>query len=343
MSKLRILVLVHEALVPPEDTGKSHEEIEFEPWVTEYHVVSTLKKMKHEVMVLGAYSDLSVIRSAVDEFKPHIVYNLLEEFDGQALFDQNVVSYLELLRVPYTGCNPRGLILARDKSLAKKILTYHRIPTPKFFVFPKNKKLKRPKHLEFPLMVKCLTEEASFGISQASVVHNDEKLQERIEYINNKLGDDALVEQFIEGRELYVGILGNYRQKVMPVWELFFEKVEKPEKEFYSSRAKFNKKYRSKKGIKTGPAELDPALEKKVYSICKRAYKVLNLNGYARIDLRLTSEGNVYILEANPNPDISATDELAQSALHIKIKYKDLLSKILSLGISWTKSYGESK
>ena len=130
MSKLRILVLVHEALVPPSDTGFSNEEIEFEPWVTEYHVVSTLKKMKHEVLVLGAYSDLSVIRTAVDEFKPHVVYNLLEEFDGEALFDQNVVSYLELLRVPYTGCNPRGLILARDKALAKKILTYHRIPTP---------------------------------------------------------------------------------------------------------------------------------------------------------------------------------------------------------------------
>jgi D-alanine-D-alanine ligase len=343
VSKLRVLVLVHEALVPPEETDKTNEEIEFEPWGTEYHVVSNLKKMKHDVKVLGAYSDLSIIRSTIDEFKPHIVYNLLEEFDGQSLFDQNVVSYLELLRVPYTGCNPRGLILARDKSLAKKILTYHRIPTPKFFVFPKNKKLKRPKGLEFPLIVKCLTEEASFGISQASVVHNDEKLQERVSYINNKLGDDAIVEQFIEGRELYVAILGNYRQKAMPIRELFFENVENPEKEFFSNRAKFNKKYRSKKGIKTGPSVLEPALEKKIYSICKRAYKVLNLNGYARIDLRLTTDGNVYILEANPNPDISATDDFAMSALQIKMNYKELLSKILSLGISWTKSYGESK
>ncbi|MBK25362.1 MAG: D-alanine--D-alanine ligase [Halobacteriovorax sp.] len=338
MSKLRILVLVHEALVPPDDIKKTSEEIEFEPWVTEYHVISTLKKMKHEVHVLGVYSDLRSIRSAVDEINPHVIYNLLEEFDGEALFDQNVVSYLELLRVPYTGCNPRGLILARDKALAKKILTYHRIPTPKFFVFPKNKKVNRPKHLEFPLIVKCLTEEASFGISKASVVHNDEKLQERVEYINKKLNDDALVEQFVEGRELYVGIVGNYRAKALPVWELFFEKVDKPEKEFYSNRAKFNKKYRTKKGIKTGPAELDPALEKKIFSVCRRAYKVLNLSGYARIDIRLTVDEKIYILEANPNPDISATDELAMSALHAKIKYKDLLKKILSLGIQWSGS-----
>lgn len=342
MSKLRILVLVHEALVPPEDVKKSAEEIEFEPWVTEYHVISTLRKMKHDVKVVGVYSDLSVIRQSVTDFNPHVIYNLLEEFDGEALFDQNVVSYLELLRVPYTGCNPRGLILARDKALAKKILAYHRIPTPKFQVFPKNKKTKRQKGLEFPLIVKCLTEEASFGISKASVVHNDEKLQERVEYINNKLNDDALVEEFIEGRELYVGIIGNYRQKLMPVWELFFDKAEKPEKEFYSNRAKFNKKYRSKKGIHTGPAKLDSTLEKKIYSVCRRAYKVLNLSGYARIDLRVTSEGKVYILEANPNPDISATDELAQSALHAKIKYKDLLKKILSLGMAWTKTYGET-
>ncbi len=338
MSKLRILVLVHEALVPPEDIKKSVEEIEFEPWVTEYHVISTLKKMKHEVHVLGVYSDLRSIRNSVDEINPHVIYNLLEEFDGEALFDQNVVSYLELLRVPYTGCNPRGLILARDKALAKKILTYHRIPTPKFFVFPKNKRVKRPKNLDFPLIVKCLTEEASFGISKASVVHNDEKLQERVEYINKKLNDDALVEQFVEGRELYVGIVGNYRAKILPVWELFFEKVDKPEKEFYSNRAKFNKKYRSNKGIKTGAATLEPALEKKISNICRRAYKVLNLSGYARIDIRLTADEKIYILEANPNPDISATDELAMSALHAKIKYKDLLKKILSLGIQWSGS-----
>jgi D-alanine-D-alanine ligase len=326
---------MHRDLVPPEDLKDGDFDRDQPDWITEFDVITNLKKMSHEVLTLGVDSDLKIIRNSIEQFNPHMVFNLLEEFDGEAIFDQNVVSYLELLRIPYTGCNPRGLILARDKALTKKVLAFHRIKTPKFCVYPKNKLKKRPKHLEFPLIVKCLYEDASYGIAQASVVRSDEKLAERVNYINQKLGVDAIAEEFIEGREFYVGILGNYRHTVLPTWELVMENVENPEKELYSGRAKWNNKYRQRKGIKSRRATLDNELEKQVQTIAKKAYKALGLNGYARIDFRISLDGEVYVLEVNPNPDISSTEDFACSAKAAKLNYRKLLHKILTLGLSW--------
>lgn len=334
--KYRILILMHMDLVPPVDIKKSEIDRDNALWITEYDVSTTLKKMGHDIKELGVYSDLKVIREAIDELKPHIVYNLLEEFDGEVVYDQNVVSYLELLKVPYTGCNPRGLMLARDKALAKKILTYHRIKTPKFHVFPKNRNVLLPKKINYPMIVKCLFEEASLGISQASVVHNEEKLLERLSFIHQNIKTDAIIEEFIEGREFYVGVLGNYRLKTLPVWELLFENADNPGKEIYSRNAKWNMKYRNRKGIKTQKAKITPEVEERILDVCKKTYKTLNLNGYARIDLRVSSNGNIYVIEANPNPNIGLDDEFALSAKNEKIKYEELLKKIISLGLSWS-------
>ena len=207
MRRLRILVLMHKDLVPPEQLNG--QDLEAAAWKTEYDVVSTLRKLGHEVRALGVKSDLEVIRAAVEDWKPHIAFNLLEEFDGMAVYDQNVVSYLELMRIPYTGCNPRGLMLARDKALAKQVMSYHRIPYPEFMVVPLHRMVRRPKYLPFPLIVKSVSEEASLGISQASIVEDDEKLRERVAFIHDNVGTGALVERYIEGRELYVGVMGN--------------------------------------------------------------------------------------------------------------------------------------
>ena len=326
---------MHTALVP--DISIPEDSIDREKclFITEYDVVKTLTEIGHEVRALGVISDLRKIRDTIEEFKPHIVFNLLEEFDGEAVFDQNVVSYLELLRIPYTGCNPRGLMLGRDKSLSKKILTYHEISTPEFYVFPKSNKTKCPENIKFPLIVKCLSEEASLGISKASVVHNQEKLMERVHYINQKLGVDAIAEEFIEGKEFFVGILGNHQLRPLPIWELQFENSPDPDKEFYSNRAKFNKEYRQRKGVKTCKADITKELEEKIMSIGRKTYQALELNGYARIDLRMSLDGEVYVIEANPNPDISREDEFALSAKYIKMDYPTLLSKILSLAKSW--------
>src|SRR4051812_23504543 len=188
----------------------------------EYDVIETLREQGHEVKVLGVHDDLTGIRPTAGFFDPHIVLNLMEAFAGVTTFDQNVVSYLELLRLPYTGCNPRGLILARDKALSKKLLAYHRIPVPEFTVVSVGRKVVLPKRLRFPMIVKSLFFEASAGISQASVVENPEQLAKRVTFIHDNLGTAAIVEQFIDGRELYVGVVGNGRLDVFPVWEMSF-------------------------------------------------------------------------------------------------------------------------
>src|SRR5687768_11785156 len=153
----------------------------------EYDVIETLRELGHTVHVLGIHDDLSGIRPSAEEFKPHIIFNLMEAFADVTTFDQNVVSYLELLHLPYTGCNPRGLILARDKALSKKLLAYHRIPVPDFTVIRRGRAPKLPKKMDFPLIVKSLFFEASAGISQASVVENEDQLARRVQFIHDSL------------------------------------------------------------------------------------------------------------------------------------------------------------
>ena len=159
MKKLRVLALMHEGMVPPEDT--TGIDVREAPWKMEHDVIASLKQMGHEVAKLGVGSDLGAIRRSIDAFQPQIVFNLLEDFDDVPIYDQNVVSYLELQRVPYTGCNARGLLLARDKSISKKLLAYHRIPVPEFAVFHRGRPVRRPPRLGFPLIVKSLVHEAS--------------------------------------------------------------------------------------------------------------------------------------------------------------------------------------
>ena len=194
--RLRVLVLVHEDLEPPADVrGIDVREAE---WKMEFDVVETLGLMGHIVEVVGLRSDLTVLDRALKRFHPDVLFNLLEDFHDIAVNDQNWVSYLELQMIPYTGCNPRGLMLARDKALSKQLLLYHRIPVPDFAMFPRGRKVKRPKRLGFPLIVKSLTQEASIGIAQASVVEDDQKLRDRVEFIHQSIGTDAIAR--IEGR-----------------------------------------------------------------------------------------------------------------------------------------------
>lgn len=334
MKKLRVLAMMHEGLIPPEDTiGTDLTNAE---WKTEYDVVTTLREIGHDVQTVGVRSDLAAIRNAIDEWKPHITFNLLEEFDGVAVFDQNVVAYLELLRVPYTGCNPRGLMLARDKALSKQILTYHRISVPEFAVFPLGRPVKRRKRLLFPLIVKSVSQEASLGIAQASIVDNEDKLQERVAFIHKSVGTDAIVERYIEGRELYVGVLGNSRLEVFPVWELRLKGLPDEARHIATARVKWSPKYRKKYGIKSGEATgLPEGMPRQIQNLAKRVYRELYLSGYARIDMRLDSSGKIYVLEANPNPEIAYGEEFAESAEKAGISYELLLQRVVNLGLRW--------
>lgn len=332
--KLRIMVLVHEDLVPPDSVeGLTQEQIQ--PWKTEYHVVTTLRSLGHEVFPVGVYSDLTVIRKAIEDQKPHISFNLLEEFHGYSLFDQHVVSYLELLRMPYTGCNPRGLTLSHDKALSKKILAYHRIAVPDFAVFPLNRKARGPQHLKFPLLVKSLIEEGSAGISRASVVYDDEKLAERVDFIHRQTNTPAIVEQYIEGREIYVGVIGNQRLQAYTPWELRADNLPDGAPLVATGRLKWNRAYQAKIGVVTEAAKLPPELRERFQRVSKRIYRTLYLSGYARLDYRLTEDDRIFLLEANPNPDIAWDEDFADSAKHAGVKYDRLLQKILTLGLGY--------
>jgi D-alanine-D-alanine ligase len=335
MRRLRVLVLMHDYQVPPDDV--SGHDLETAPWRTEYDVLKTVRdELEHDVHVLGVKDDLAGIRQANDEFKPHIAFNLLEAFHEVGSFDQNVVSYLELLRLAYTGCNPRGMLLSRDKALSKKLLAYHRIPVPEFFSVVRGRKPRLPKRATFPFMVKSLTQEASIGISQASVVDDASKLTERVQFIHESIGTDAIVEQFIEGRELYCGVLGNQRLQVLPVWEMTFSKMPDSQHRIATERVKWNSKYQRKMGIDTDEAKhLPEGAAERVQHMARRVYKVLELSGYARIDLRCDEQGRIYVLEANPNPQIARSEDFAASAAKVGLPYPALLQRILSTGMRW--------
>ena len=335
MSSLRIVVLVREGHVPPTSLeGVSEKELD--AWKAEFDVCETLRNLGHEILPIGVYDDLAPIRNALAEFKPDITFMMLEEFHGVVTYDFAVISYLELMQQPYTGCNPRGLLLSKDKGLSKKVLTYHRIPTPRFSVFPAGKTVYRPKRLEFPLFVKSTVEDASFGISQASIVHTDAQLAERVAFIHEKTEDDAIAEQYIEGRELYVGVLGNQRLKTFPAWEMDFGSMPDDIARIATSKVKWNHKYQKKHSITTRAAsDLDDAMQEKISKICKRVYRALNMSGYGRMDLRLTESGEIYVIEANANPNIEFGEDFAESAETIGISYEALLARILNLGLRY--------
>lgn len=334
MRALRVLVLVHPSLVPPESLeGYTVEQIH--EWKTEYNVVRTLRELGHEVRVLGVQYELMPIRESVEDWHPHIVFNLLEEFHSITEFDQHVVSYLDLLKVPHTGCNPRGLTIARDKALSKKIAAYHRIRAPRFATFHRHHRIRRTKELDFPLIVKSQTEEASLGISQASVVYTDEDLAERVAFVHNRVGSDAIAEEFIDGRELYVAAFGNERITVLPTWELLFENLAPGAPAIATARVKHDPRYQEERGIFQQQAtDLPDKLVDRLVRTTRRLYHLLHLTGYARIDYRLRKDGELFFLEANPNPEIAMEEEFASAAAAAGIEYPQLLQKILNLGLS---------
>jgi D-alanine-D-alanine ligase len=329
--KQRILIATHEELVP----GSDFENLADNPdAITEYHVYTTLSKLGHEVWMMGVGSELTELRDNIRDWKPHVVFNLLEQFSGIVTYDYYVVAYLELIRQRYTGCNPRGLMLSRDKVLTKQVLAAHRVPTPAFLLIPFGKRFREPRRLRFPLFVKSATEDASYGISQASVVADMATLRERVEFIHEQVQSDALVEEYIEGRELYLSVLGNSRLTTYPVWEMDFGTL--PQEGIATRKVKWDRVYQEKHGITTGPARnLTDQEREQLARLAKRVYRALHLTGYARMDFRMRDDGAIYLLEANANPNISNGEDFADSARKDGVDYATLLERIVNLGLSY--------
>lgn len=226
-------------------------------------------------------------------------------------------------------------MLARDKALTKKILAYHRIRAPRFAVFPPNRKVEPSKRLIYPLFVKSVSDEGSAGIAQASVVRDDDKLVERVEFIHRQNQTAAIVEEFIEGREIYVGVIGNQKLQAYTPWELVMKNLPNGAPIIATGKVKWDVEYQKKIGLETIPARLEPRAKMEFERLSKRIYRMLGLSGYARIDYRLSESGRIYALEVNPNPQIAHNEDFADSAEHCKVKYKALLQKILTLGMSY--------
>ena len=335
MKRYRILLLTHKDLVPPETieglTDKQIDEVR-----TEYNVYSTLYNMGHEVILVGVYDSLREVRETIRETKPHVVFNLLEEFSGIPTYDMHVVSFLELMQQRYTGCNPRGLLLSRDKVLTKQVLAWHRIATPAFHLFPFGRRFTEPKKLKFPLFVKSATEDASAGISQASIVDDMKSLRQRVEFIHTQVQSDALVEEYIDGREIYVGVMGNTRLTTLTPWEMDFGSLSRVQEGIATRKVKWDRKYQQKHGIKTRAAKkLGENGLKTLDKLSRRIYKALHLSGYARLDFRLRDDGSLFLLEANANPNLSHGEDFAESAEVMGMKYDALITRIVNLGLNY--------
>ena len=332
--KLKVLALF-DAVTPTTLDQDLSSELKTQDWSVERHVLAALAQLGHASEYLAIFDDLDLLRRKLESFEPDVIFNLADQFKNNRAFDQNIVSFLELYGVPFTGCGSTGLTLCKHKAISKKILGYHRIRVPEFTVIARGKRAARPARLKFPILVKPLKEEASYGISQASFVETDEQFKERVQFIHASHDSDVIAEEYIAGRELYVSLLGNERLSVFPIRELVFEEVPPDEPKIATYRAKWDESYRKRWGLKYQFAKaLDPLLERAIVQTCKRIYRLLTIDGYARIDLRVTDAGEIYFIEANPNPHLAADEDFAQSALKAGVPYAKLVERILRTGLA---------
>jgi D-alanine-D-alanine ligase len=331
--KLKVLALF-DAIRPTTIDQDLSAEMKTEDWKTEANLLTALGALGHTAEHLAIFDDLDLLRQKLENFAPDVIFNLADQFKNNRGFDQNIVSFLEMQGVPFTGCGATGLVLCKHKGISKKILSYHRIHTPNFVVIARGQRIARPRQLKFPILVKPVKEEASYGISQASFVETDEQFRERAAFIHEKHDADVIAEEYIVGRELYVGLMGNLRLSVFPIRELIFRDVPPDEPKIATYRAKWDEEYRKRWGLQNQFAEgLDPALVAHIEQMCKRIYRLLTIDGYARIDLRLTAANEVYFIEANPNPILAEDEDFALAAGKAGLPYPQLIDRIIRHGL----------
>lgn len=328
---MKIIALIDVETVYPDDpefSGSSKAVCES----MEFHIITALRELEHEVLIVPFGPDPLASMRAVSDHKPDLVFNLTEHFGGRRGQDAHIAGLLELLNIPFTGTGAEGLLLCRDKATAKRLLGYHKIRVPNFFTATPGT-VTLPRRLHFPMMVKPALEDGSDGISLASIVWNNEELQARIKMIHERMNQPALCEEYIEGRELYVGLTGNERLTAYPAREIRFGKTGDGGPQIATARVKADEEYRKKWDIEYVHADLPPALERKVAQFTKRIYRILKIRDYGRVDLRLRPGGDLVFLEANPNPNLSEGDDLAEAAEKTGIDHNTLIDRIIKLAV----------
>ncbi len=329
---MKILVLFDLFRAPrPEESFTPDVLRDTEGKPTEADVLLCLARLGHEVQTLAVFDDVLSIVEKLRAFAPDVVFNLTESFHAKRLHEPNIPALLELLKVRYTGSGPDGLLLCKDKPLAKKVLAYHHVRVARFVVSTKARPLRKLRRFAFPAFVKPIGEESSDGIAQASFARDEADALERARFLHERFNTDALIEEYIEGRELYVSVLGQKRLAVFPSRELFFEHVADDAPKFATSKVKWDDVYRKKWGIKNGATAppLDDKLAEKLEQTARLVYRVLKIRGPGRIDVRLTPKSEIVVVEANPNPSLAREDDFAESALAAGIDYEALIQKIL--------------
>ena len=331
--KLKVLALF-DAVRPTTVNQDLTPELKTDDWKTEAGVLAALNELGYPNEHLAIFDDLDLLRQKLQTFSPDVIFNLADQFRNNRAFDQHIASFLAMSGLPFTGCGATGLTLCKHKGISKKILHYHGIHVPNFVVIPRGQRIASPKQAKFPLVIKPVKEEASYGISRASFVGNDEQFRERVTFIHEKYNSDAIAEEYIEGRELYVSLMGNVRLTVFPIREMVFREVPPDEPKMATYKAKWDEEYRKRWGLNNQFAEgLDPALVANIQEKCKEIYRLLTIDGYARIDLRLTSENKLYFIEANPNPILADDEDFALAAEKAGLSYPQLVDRIARHGM----------
>lgn len=293
-------------------------------------VLKCLRRLGHEVEPLAVYNNVGAIVDTVARFQPDIVFNAAESFHHDRAHEPNLCALLELLQVRYTGAGPGALLLCKNKALSKKVLAYHRIHVPQFVASERAHPVRGLKRFRYPAFIKPAGEESSDGISKASLARTEPEALERVRFLHQKFNCDVLIEEYIEGRELYLSVLGNQRLSVYPPREIFFGDPSSEGPQFATAQAKWNDEYRKKWKIRNAAANPVPEdVAKKLDQVAKKVYRVLGIRGFGRIDVRVTPAGEVYVIEANPNPSLDETDDFAQAALAAGVNYDALIQQIL--------------
>jgi D-alanine-D-alanine ligase len=338
MTKPRVLVLFDTDSDPPTNQDYSRhlatgvDEVEFE-------VAKTLMDRGYEVRLLGFRNDIDQLLSGLRAQPVDVVFNLTERFKDLSALDYTVAGILEMLGVPYTGAGPTGLILARHKALTKMVLNHHDVRTPRFIETEPGTPVRRPSDLRFPLIVKPVDEDASVGIARASVVRDDSALAERVNFIHERFKTSAIVEEFIAGREIYVGVVGNEDPKALPPIEMVFEPAVPDERRIATFKVKWSHTHRERMGVQNRIAtDLAPDVLARLHQVAVASYRAAGLRDYGRVDVRLAHDNEIYVVEANPNPYLSEGEDMAWAAEEGGYPYPELLEAI----VEWAFKRGSS-
>jgi D-alanine-D-alanine ligase len=317
----------HERQMATEVAAWKHDEPEME-----YQIADALRARGHEVILVGVRNDLQYLVQCLSEIQPDLVFNGVEAFHGKAGLEYMVPGMLEAEGYRYTGSPPLALLVSRNKAMSKKVLAYHGIRVPGFVTWRPGEQVADAGTVRFPLIVKPLQSDASAGIAQASVVQDQAGLADRVTMIHERFDQPAIAEEFVDGRELYASLIGNGDDlDILPITEMVFDKRRtRPEERIATQFAKWDEDYRARKGIRNVFARpLSRATRERIESICRTAFRALWLRDYARLDVRLAPDGEVWFLEANANPFISYGHDMANAAGKAGMDYYEFIQRLV--------------